>query len=497
MAVRGYPGDGEAVPQPRVQSRLLRVFVLQLALISLITVSGILAASFVAERILVNKALEGEAAYFWKRRADNPDFGLPDTLNLQSWFDDQSNPSAVPENLRELAIGQHRVELSGDTRIVHVSEREGEKLYLLFQDETVSSLAFYFGIVPLTLVLLIMYSLAFLAYWLSRRAISPIVHLADVIERFDFNARDVAEFDLAELPGPKDSETFVLAQALGHFVKRSRDSIERERNFSRYASHELRTPIAVIQGSVASLELLALEGPAARAVARIRRSSTLMGQLITSLLLLARDSVSADAPDSVEDSIDVNEVVAQLIDEITSVEPKDSVVFTQVLSPPMQVKAPPAVVSMVLGNLLRNAWNYTDRGEISVVLDQQRVVIRDTGPGLSEQELKRIFDPFYRSDSSGSRSESVVNTLSGSGLSAAGESATHDTRMVERASSHTGFSEKSGARRLHRPRLFRVQGLGLGLAIVRHFCDIHGWAIDVSSQPGEGSCFTLDFKGRQ
>ncbi|MFK7854056.1 MAG: sensor histidine kinase [Granulosicoccus sp.] len=434
--------------QPRVQSRLLRVFVLQLALISLLTVAGIFAASLVAERLLVNQALVGEANYFWQRRAQNPDFALPDTLNLQSWFSAQDSVEPLPEHFAALPIGQHRVVVESDNRIVHVSERAGERLYLLFQDETVSNLAFYFGVVPLTLVLLIMYSLAFLAYWLSKRAVSPIARLADVIERFDFNERDASELDLRELPGPRDSETVVLAQALEHFVERSKDSIERERNFTRYASHELRTPIAVIQGSVASLELVKLEGAAGRAVSRIKRNCEHMAQLIGSLLLLARDRATAEH----SECVDVTELMRDLIDEVQLI---DGTNVQLKPSSELQVSAPTAVLSIVLGNILRNACRYTEEGVIGVEVGDAFVAISDTGRGLNSEQQRRIFEPFYR----------VENT---------------DDKLAATAANGK-LSAQTG------------QGLGLGLAIVRHFCDIHSWSLEVESEPGKGSCFTVRF----
>jgi len=445
------PASSTSRVQPRVQSRLLRVFVLQLALISLLTVAGIFAASLVAERLLVNQALVGEANYFWQRRAQNPDFALPDTLNLQSWFSSRKGSQTVPAHFATLPMGQHRVVVDGDNRIVHVSERDGEHLYLLFQDETVSNLAFYFGVVPLTLVLLIMYSLAFLAYWLSKRAVSPIVRLAGVIERFDFNARDASELDLRELPGPRDSETVVLAQALEHFVKRSKDSIERERNFTRFASHELRTPIAVIQGSIASLELVNLEGAAGRAVSRIRRNSEHMAQLINSLLLLARDRASFD----IAESVDVTELMGILIDEIQAVHSNDDIDVVLKPTADLMVAAPAAVLSIVLGNILRNACKYTDKGAVEVEIGDACVTISDSGRGLDEEQQRRIFEPFYR-----------VEVTDAPVVSTHGQS---------RLSAQTG------------------QGLGLGLAIVQHFCDNHKWQLEVSSEPGKGSCFTVRF----
>lgn len=83
------------------------------------------------------------------------------------------------------------------------------------------------------------------------------------------------------------------------------------------------------------------------------------------------------------------------------------------------------------------------------------VAISDTGRGLNSEEQRRIFEPFYRVENSDGK---PAATTAGREL-----------------------SEQTG------------QGLGLGLAIVRHFCDIHSWALEVESEPGKGSCFTVRF----
>ena len=241
--------------QTRIQSRLLRAFVLQLILISMVTVVGVLAAFFIVERILVDRALQGEADYYWGKRETQADFPLPDTLNLSA-FSSSDSRYAPPDQYTTLSPGQHRVSHDGLSRIVHISENEGERLYLLFEEGTVRDLAFYFGVLPLLLVLLIMYGLAYMTYSVTKRAVSPLSQLASSIENFDFGRRNSSELDLDSLTQSSNSETRILTEAIQHFVNRSQASIERERNFTRYASHELRTPLAVIQGSVSSLELL-------------------------------------------------------------------------------------------------------------------------------------------------------------------------------------------------------------------------------------------------
>ena len=436
-------------PTRRVQSRLLRVFLLQLALISAATVLGVLAAGYVAERVLVKRALAGEADYFWERRAFDPSFPLPHTLNLSSFMISAGDvdrpperPSVLRSQLAELSLGMQSLPIDDEERIVHVSERGDERLYLVFQDETVSRLAFWFGLVPLMLVLLVMYSVAWMAYVLSKRAVSPLTELAGVIERFDVGSRDAAELDLSGLSDAPDAETRVLVDAIGQFAARGRASIERERNFTRYASHELRTPLAVISGSVSTLELARLEGAAARAVERIGRTARHMSELIGTLLLLARDNADGAG----ESVTDVDALLETLLAAASASHGERSEALRVDSREPLRVRASEATLSIVIGNLVRNALIHADGGRVDVVVERDALTVRDDGPGLDAEARERVFEPFYRG----------------------GE----------------GVSTKAGDDGV---------GLGLGLAIVRQTCDNHGWTITLDSEPGIGSSFRVDF----
>jgi len=428
----------------RVQSRLLRVFILQLGLISLVTIAGVLAAGFVAEKILVNRALKGESDYYWRTVAEDEGHSLPDTMNLHAYLAPADKD--IPQALSVLPEGQHQTEINGNKRIVYVSKQGGDTLYLLFEDETVSNLAFYFGVLPLTLVLLIMYGLAYLAFILSKRAVSPLSRMAAIIETFDFTSRDASELDLASLHNSSSPETVVLAKAIEHFMDRTSTSIERERNFTRYASHELRTPVAVIQGSVSTLELTELEGAPARAVSRIKRTALRMEKLIDALLTLSRDRVAVKD----EQSTDVALVLKRLSSELTDLDAAKPVEIQIHTEAPLEVKAPEAVVSIVLGNILNNAHRYTSKGTITVNIDASRVSIEDTGEGLNEEEQERVFEPFYRAER-------------------------QDNQWPE-----------------HGNRTDSV-GYGLGLALVSQACDNYGWGLSVESEKGVGSTFTVQF----
>jgi len=407
------------------------------------TVVGVLAASFIFERLLVNKALQGEADFFWSKREHVTDFQLPETLNLEAFLSsDLSRP--VPEMYKQLSLGQHRVDREGARQIVHVSERDSERLYLLFAGGTVSSLAFYFGVLPLILVLLTMYGFAFIAYLLSKKAVSPISKLASRIETFDLDKLDANDLNLRALDDAASSETIILVDALEHFVARSNASIERERDFTRFASHELRTPLAVIQGSVSSLELLSLEGAPARAVQRIKRTSKQMSDMLNTLLFIARDE-TVEHNDDIE-PVNVNRLVDSLLVSFENVYSENNNMADLIQDNTLLVSAPESVLSIVLGNLIGNAFSYTRGGNIEVRINNSVIEVSDTGVGMDKHALKKAFLPFYRAT--------------------------------------------SGERRGRSPS----QHQGLGLAIVKQTCDNYGWDVELHSEENVGTVAKLDFR---
>lgn len=422
----------------RLHSRLVRVFLLHVVVISITVICGISAAAFVVEKVLVNRALASEAEYFWQHRSADPGFALPNTLNLQSYFDDGNNPQ-LPAELVDLPLGQQRVEIDGVKPIVHVSRNDSSTLYLIFREKQVQSLAWLFGVLPLILVLLTLYALSYFSFLQSKKAVSPIVALANRIESFDFTRNDSALLPVADIATGSDTEVNLLIQAFQHLSERMQALIDRERNFTRYASHELRTPLAVIKGSVSSLELATLDRLPRRALDRIKRTSNEMESLLDTLLILARE----ESVNGGEDNVIVNDLVSLLAEQTEAVSGETEVSFRLENQALLSVQASERVLSIVLGNIIRNARQYTEHGEIVITVDEHSVSVVDSGRGIEAEHLNRIFEPFFR--------------------------------------------ENDGA----------SEGYGLGLAIVKRICDDFGWQISVHSEVGKGMAFRIDFSPAQ
>jgi len=422
-----------------VLTRLSRAFALQIAIISVATIGGVIATARIVEDVLTRQALNGEADHYWSLYDANPRQPLPHTDNMRGYLAVDGNFDAVPAELRNQQPGYRRVPLDGHEPILHVSDRGGARLYLVFAEAQVSDLAFYFGVAPLSVVLLLLYGLAWFTYRMSQRAVSPMVELADRLESSKLSFEKGVRLPLADLRTDADAEVAVMIDALEAFTVRLNSFVERERNFTRDASHELRTPIAVLNGS---LDLLARDpnrSESERAtLARMRRTVTDMRSLIDTLLLLAREDELA-VP---REPVIVNDVVHAEVAEQRELAAASRNEVTVVDQGVLELKAPAKVIAILFANLLRNALSYTKGGHVEVTVTTTGVRIADSGIGMTAQEVERVFEPFYR----------VERALDGGD----------------------------------------VDGHGLGLAIVQRLATQFGWKVRVTSAPGVGTTVTVD-----
>lgn len=421
-----------------LRRKIWTAFILQAAAISFAAVLGVYGASAVLKHLLIETALQQEAAHYWQRLAQQPQAELPDTYNMTGYLlAPGESPAALPPLLQPLSPGFHSLPRGSGGALVLVEEGPGgQRLYLQFKQEQVDSLAFWFGMAPLALVLAVIYVIAWVTYRSSRRAVSPVIWLANQVQRWDPKRPDASHLDAVNLPADVEGETLVLANSLHEFAARIEQFVERERNFTRDASHELRTPLAVIR---VAADLLAgdanLSPLSRRALDRIQGAGRDMEALIETFLILAREG-DTGLPD---ESFAVAAVVRDEVEKVRDLLTDKPVRLLFDPACDFRLQAPPRVLAVLVGNLLRNACHYTDHGSVSVSIEPGCIRIADTGIGMSESELAQAFQPFFRG---GDRSR---------------------------------------------------EGQGVGLSIVQRLSDRYGWPVELQSRLGEGTVATIRF----
>jgi signal transduction histidine kinase len=415
-----------------VRARLGRALLLQAAYIGLAAIVSVFLANVMLEDVLIRQALRDEADFYWKQAAADPRHPLPATQNLTGYLEQ------VPDDIARLEPGFHERNDTARPTVVYVSTNAGRRLTLVYDRGGVAQLVILFGLLPLAVVLLVVYVTTWLAFRASRRAFSPIIALARQVRELDPAAATPGRFDRTRLPPAADDEVRELADALARYSDRLEELVTRERQFTRDASHELRSPLTVIR---ASSELLLADEPLSdagrRAAERIRRAAVVMDELTNAFLVLAREA-EVGLPAS---PVCINDVVSEEFNRAQHAAEGKPIVSRLTATHRLELDAPERVLAILLGNLLRNAFSYTDRGEVDVSIDADKVVIRDTGVGIPPERLAEPYRPFVR-----------------------GESA---------------------------PR----GGHGVGLSIVRRLSDRFGWPVHIDSQPGVGTRVEIRFPG--
>lgn len=369
-------------------------FILQVAAISFATVLGVYGASAVLKHTLIQRALTDEAAHYWQRVAVDPDSEVPDTYNMMGYLVPSGGVSDdLPESLAGLGPGYHSLPRALDGSLVYVDDGPTGRLFLVFKQTQVDALAFYFGMVPLVVVLVVIYVIAWFTYRVSKRAVSPVIWLANEVQQWDPKRPEFGTLHPENLPVDVEGETLVLARSLHDFGDRLEAFVQRERDFTRDASHELRTPITVIRMAT---ELLLADGGldkyAERSVRRIQRAIQDMEVLIEAFLILAREG-DVGLPD---EDFEVADVVHDEVEKVRPLLANKPVCLEIDEQARFWLHAPSRVVSVMISNLLRNACNHTSEGRVVVRVMRDEVVIEDSGEGMTPEELARVFEPFYR-----------------------------------------------------------------------------------------------------
>lgn len=230
----------------------------------------------------------------------------------------------------------------------------------------------------------------FVAIYASKKILKPLSLLSNMVKEQNKTPQILATHF-------SDDEVGQLAQVLDDYSTQLTDIVHRDKEFNADVSHELRTPLAVI----ASTTELILGQPEINdktrlRLARIERAVKQSAELTETLLLLAREEQKSDKD---LQRTQVGKLIQEIIDGFEATIKLKKLTVNVIEKDWLQVKAPSAVVSVALSNLIGNAIKYTPKGTIEIILEEDRVLVVDQGTGVSSVELPKLFDRHFRSDS--------------------------------------------------------------------------------------------------
>ncbi len=285
---------------------------------------------------------------------------------------------------------------------------------------------------------LIAIAVAFLfTYFLSRTILAPVKALTTA-------ARQLGQGDLSQRVALKDKgEIGELALAFNSMASDLEKAEKLRRNMIADAAHELRTPLSNIKGYLEAI-YDGLKKPDKESIRSLNEEASMLSRLVDDLQELSL--AEAGELRLIMEPADITALIKQTeIAKRTQSEEKGLSITTDLSDNLPLINIDSQRIGQVLNNLANNAIAHTSSGgsiKISAKKKDDRIIISvtDTGEGISPEDLPYIFERFYRTDRSRTRS--------------------------------TG-------------------GSGLGLTIAKRLIEAHNGSIDVQSEPGKGSCFTF------
>ncbi|HEY0180487.1 MAG TPA: HAMP domain-containing sensor histidine kinase, partial [Dokdonella sp.] len=421
-----------------IRRKIWAVFIQQTTAVSLAGLLGLyVVAALIEDRVLCD-VLSLETAEYVRRVGADPNAAPPTTHFLRGYL---ARPGAaappLPPGALALAPGFHRLGGASPAAVM-ITDTPAGRFYLLFPQDRLHRYVLVASFALIGVILVTVYVTAWMAYRASRRALAPVIVLADVVRGWDPKRPDLDALLPDNLPVnvEVDRDVGSLALALHGFAVRLEDFVERERNFTRDASHELRTPLTVIKvGADMLLDEEELPLFARRTGARIHRAARDMEALIDSFLILARE----DGVGLPEEDFTVNDVVREEIERARMLVDDKPVHLSFEERAVFGLHTSPRAFGVLVGNLIRNACMYTERGAVTVVIDDGVLLVRDTGVGMSDEDVSHIFESFYRGSAG------------------------------------------------------RAEGHGIGLSIVKRLADRFGWTVGISSKLGVGTTISVSF----
>jgi signal transduction histidine kinase len=380
----------------------------------------------------IKRALADEVSYLNKGFKETTAWPQP----RRDYFTLHVATNTLPDNIEKNYLANPRKrEFHGlEGRYFHLTELQsiaGAKVYLVGEVSELLMVRQFFDVIAKSLLImggLLTLIACFIAYRLAKHQIQP---LTDLVKQVDGVLPDQIPANFAKDYPP--NEIGILATRLENSLASIKDFVEREQHFTRDASHELRTPIAVVKNAVELLQSSnKLDDSVKPLVERIERAGLQMDQTVTTLLSMARQ----EPGDKVVEPVKVLPVVEKAIIQHAYLLENKPVEVDVDISIKALLSVPLGIVQILVANLVSNAFQYTDAGEVFIHFDQNRLTIKDTGSGIEEEIKDKLLETMVK----GSKS----------------------------------------------------QGFGIGLSIVKRLCEHHGFALSIDNHQG-GVAISIEF----
>ncbi len=414
-------------------SPLFRKIMLSILLASMFFLSLLTIVVYYSNEILEDALLAKQTDFELKNIQyllnQDPDTPLPGSASLSIYLASRQDSRPIPEYLMDLADGVHH-DLKVADKAYHVMVAPGasDRIYIQYDvTEIERSEALLSNILLVAWIVLIVV-MFFIARILSKKLSRPIAQLSQDLSRINPDERGIRLSDRFE-----DDEVGRIAQAFDSYTGKMDSYVEKQIGFAAMASHELRSPLTIVQTS-ADLIAYRDNDPAIKPyLEKIQRASANMANIIHALLAVTRDQPTRNA----DQEIQLQPLVDEILDAMKKEVRAKQIEIDNNLAPEICVKADKTLLTVVLTNLIKNGVKHGQDSSIRIEIEGPVLSITDTGIGIDSDELQHIFDFGYRGQNS--------------------------------------------------------QGYGVGLYISKLICDYQGWSLELVPNPQGGIIARVGF----
>lgn len=410
----------------KIMASILLASVFFLTLLTIVVVYS----NEILEDDLLAKQTEYELKNTEELLAKDPQAALPSSASLSIYLESRRQRQPIPAYLDGLADGVHHdIKVDGKSYHVMIAQSSGDRIFIVSDiteiersEELLTSILLIAWVVLLVIIF-------FIARLLSRRLSGPIAKLVQALVGINPDQRGVRLADRFE-----DDEVGRIAQAFDAYTQKMDDYVEKQIAFAAMASHELRSPLTIVNTSADLIACRRADDADTQAhLQKIRRATAHMTNMIHALLAVTRDRPTGNAGEQIA----LKPLIDDIIDSMRADIGLKNIAVDNRVADDAVIEADGTLVSAVLSNLVKNSIKHGENGNIRFDFDAGLLVITDDGSGLDEHALEHLFDFGYR----GQKSE----------------------------------------------------GYGIGLYISKLVCDHQGWGLELTAAAGGGVSARLRF----
>jgi signal transduction histidine kinase len=423
------------VKSPLGGSPLFRKIMLSILLASMFFLSLLTIVVYYSNEILEDELLTKQTDFELENIQNllnqDPDTPLPSSASLSIYLASRQDLRPIPGHLIDLADGVHHdVKVADKAYHVMVAPSVADRIYIQYDVTEIERSEELLSNILLVAWIVLIVVMFFIARILSKKLSRPIAQLSQDLSSINPDERGIRLSDRFE-----DDEVGRIAQAFDSYTSKMDSYVEKQIGFAAMASHELRSPLTIVQTSADLIAYRDNDPEIKPYLEKIQRASANMANIIHALLAVTRDQPTRNADQNIQLQPLVDEILDAMKNEIRA----KQIEIENNLAPEIHIKADKTLLTVVLTNLIKNGVKHGQDSSIRIEMEGPVLSITDSGIGIDSDELQHIFDFGYRGQNS--------------------------------------------------------QGYGVGLYISKLICDYQGWSLDLVPNPQGGIIARVGFTG--